>query len=317
MAASIIAIRAGLELANIILPEVFTLVRIFRHTDETGKEQTVVIAEECDAGDSGQAADDRRQIRRCRHPLSVDCRLTAVDWHRQRRHRELALAFQTEPLTRSDQHHQVRHLAGEFQRRFARLDVLLNNAGAFFSRRSLSVDGLEMTLALNHLAYFLLTHLLLDTLNATPAARIVNVASDAHRNAQFDFTDPQGRQNYRGWRAYSQSKLANLLFTYELARRLADTDTTANAMHPGFVATRFGHNNRGLVGLFVWLAQFTALSPEQGAETLIHLATSPDAARVTGMYFVKKQPVGSSTASYDTTAAQRLWQLSAELTGLA
>ena len=212
---------------------------------------------------------------------------------------------------------QVRQLAGEFQRRFARLDVLLNNAGAFFSRRSLSVDGLEMTLALNHLAYFLLTHLLLDTLNATPAARIVNVASDAHRNAQFDFTDPQGRQNYRGWRAYSQSKLANLLFTYELARRLADTDTSANAVHPGFVATRFGHNNRGLVGLFVWLAQFTALSPEQGAETLIHLATSPDAARVTGMYFVKKQPVGSSTASYDATAAQRLWQLSAELTGLA
>jgi retinol dehydrogenase-12 len=212
---------------------------------------------------------------------------------------------------------QVRQLAVEFQRRFARLDVLLNNAGAFFSRRSLSVDGLEMTLALNHLAYFLLTHLLLDTLNATPAARIVNVASDAHRNAQFDFTDPQGRQNYRGWRAYSQSKLANLLFTYELARRLATTDTTANAVHPGFVATRFGHNNRGLVGLFVWLAQFTALSPEQGAETLIHLATSPDAARVTGMYFVKKQPVGSSTASYDATAAQRLWQLSAELTGLA
>ena len=212
---------------------------------------------------------------------------------------------------------QVRQLAGEFQRRYARLDVLLNNAGAFFSMRSLSVDGIEMTLALNHLAYFLLTHLLLDTLKATPAARIVNVASDAHRNAQFDFADPQGGQNYRGWRAYSQSKLANLLFTYELARRLADTDTTANAVHPGFVATRFGHNNRGLVGLFVWLAQCTALSPEQGAETLIHLATSPDAARVTGVYFVKKQPVRSSAASYDATAAQRLWQLSAELTGLA
>jgi NAD(P)-dependent dehydrogenase (short-subunit alcohol dehydrogenase family) len=145
----------------------------------------------------------------------------------------------------------------------------------------------------------------------------VNVASDAHRNAQFDFADPQGAQRYRGWRAYSQSKLANLLFTYELARRLAHTDITANAVHPGFVATNFGHNNRGLVGLFVWLAQFTALSPEQGAETLIYLATSPDAARVTGMYFVKKQPVGSSPASYDAAAAQRLWQLSAELTGLS
>src|SRR5215468_4839682 len=118
---------------------------------------------------------------------------------------------------------QVRQLAGEFQRRFARLDVLLNNAGAFIARRSLSVDGIEMTLALNHLAYFFLTHLLLDTLKATPAARIVNVSSDAHRKARFDFTDPQGVHHYRGWRAYCQSKLANLLFTYELARRLAGT----------------------------------------------------------------------------------------------
>jgi len=212
---------------------------------------------------------------------------------------------------------QVRQLAGEFQCRFARLDVLLNNAGAFIARRSLSVDGIEMTLALNHLAYFLLTHLLLDTLKATSAARIVNVSSDAHRKAQFDFADPQGAHRYRGWRAYCQSKLANLLFTYELARRLAGTGVTANAVHPGFVATGFGHNNRGLVGLGVWLAQFTALSPEQGAETLIYLATSPEVAGVTGTYFVKKRPVESSIASYDQAAAQRLWQLSTELTGLS
>jgi NAD(P)-dependent dehydrogenase (short-subunit alcohol dehydrogenase family) len=212
---------------------------------------------------------------------------------------------------------QVRQLAGEFQRRFARLDVLLNNAGAFFARRQVSVDGIEMTLALNHLAYFLLTHLLLDTLKATPAARIVNVSSNAHSKARFDFADPQGAQRYRGWYAYGQSKLANLLFTYELARRLAGTGVTANAVHPGFVATRFGHNNRGLVALFVWLAQCRALSPEQGAETLIYLATSPEVAGVTGAYFVKKRSVESSAASYDQAAAQHLWQLSEELSGLA
>ena len=212
---------------------------------------------------------------------------------------------------------QVRQLAGEFQRRFTRLDVLLNNAGAFFSQRHVSVDGIEMTLALNHLAYFLLTHLLLDVLKATPAARIVNVSSDAHRKARFDFADPQGAHRYRGWPAYCQSKLANLLFTYELARRLASTGMTANAVHPGFVATGFGHNNRGLVALCIWLAQFTALSPEQGAATLIYLATSPEVAGVTGRYFVKKCSVESSTASYDRAAAQRLWQLSVELTGLS
>jgi NAD(P)-dependent dehydrogenase (short-subunit alcohol dehydrogenase family) len=212
---------------------------------------------------------------------------------------------------------QVHQLAEEFQRRFARLDVLLNNAGAFFAKRHVSVDGIEMTLALNHLAYFLLTHLLLDTLKATPAARIVNVSSDAHRKTQFDFADPQGAHRYRGWPAYCQSKLANLLFTYELARRLLDTGITANAVHPGFVATRFGHNNRGLVALCVWLAQFTALSPEQGAETLIYLATSPEVADVTGTYFVQKRAVESSRESYDQAAAQRLWQLSRELTGLS
>src|SRR4030095_3796534 len=201
--------------------------------------------------------------------------------------------------------------------RFSRRGVLLDNSGAFIAKRSLSVDGIEMTLALNHLAYFLLTHLLLDTLTATPPARIVNVSSDAHRKAQFEFADPQGVHCYRGWRAYCQSKLANLLFTYELARRLAGTGVTANAVHPGFVATGFCRNNRGLVCLGVWLAQFTALTPEQGAETLIYLATSPEVAGVTGTYFVNKRSVESSAASYDQAAAQRLWQLSVELTGLS
>lgn len=209
---------------------------------------------------------------------------------------------------------QVRHLADEVQRRVPRLDVLLNNAGAFFAKRQVSADGLEMTLALNHLAYFLLTALLLDHLKASPAGRIINVSSDAHRRTGMHFDDLQGTQRYGGWRAYCQSKLANVLFTYELSRRLGNTSLTANAVHPGFVATSFGHNNRGLIGWLVRLAQWKALSPEQGAETLIYLATAPEVAQVSGAYFVNKQAMTSSPPSYDTAAAQRLWDLSVTLT---
>jgi NAD(P)-dependent dehydrogenase (short-subunit alcohol dehydrogenase family) len=211
---------------------------------------------------------------------------------------------------------QVRQLAAEFQRRFTRLDVLVNNAGALFTKRLLSADGLEMTLALNHLGYFLLTHLLLDTLKASALARIVNVSSNAHMGGQIDFADLQGERRYGGWRAYCQSKLANLLFTAELARRLDGTGVTANAVHPGFVATGFGRNNRGLFARFIRLAQVAALSPEQGAATLIYLASSPEVAGVTGKYFVKKRQVKAAKAAYDHAAAQRLWQISEQLTGL-
>jgi NAD(P)-dependent dehydrogenase (short-subunit alcohol dehydrogenase family) len=211
---------------------------------------------------------------------------------------------------------QVRQLAAEVQQRFTRLDVLVNNAGALFMQRNQSLDGIEMTFALNHLGYFLLTSLLLDTLKASAPARVVNVSSNAHRSGAMDFADPQGQRRYSGWRAYCQSKLANLLFTYELARRLEGTGVTVNAVHPGFVATGFGRNNRGVFGLGIRIAQLTALSPQQGAETLIYLATSPEVEGVTGKYFVKQRPVASSRASYDQAAAQRLWQLSTELTGL-
>ena len=211
---------------------------------------------------------------------------------------------------------QVRQLAAAFQERFDRLDVLLNNAGALFTTRSLSADGLEMTLALNHLNYFLLTHLLLDTLKASAPARIINVASNAHHGGQINFADLQSERHYSGWRAYCQSKLANILFTYELTRRLAGTGVTANTVHPGFVATGFGRNNPGLFALCMRLAQLAALSPAQGAETLIYLASSPAVQGVTGEYFVKKRPVKSSKASYDQAAARRLWQLSEQLTGL-
>jgi NAD(P)-dependent dehydrogenase (short-subunit alcohol dehydrogenase family) len=210
---------------------------------------------------------------------------------------------------------QVHQLAEAVQRRFNRLDVLLNNAGALFTKRLVSADGLEMTLALNHLGYFLLTRLLLDTLKASAPARIINVASNAHHGARINFVDVQGEHHYGGWRAYCQSKLANILFTYELASRLEGTGITANAVHPGFVATGFGRNNRGLVALFMRLAQLTALSPERGAETLIYLAASPEVAGVTGKYFVNKRPVQSSPMSYHAATAQRLWQLSEQLVG--
>jgi retinol dehydrogenase 12 len=212
---------------------------------------------------------------------------------------------------------QVRQLASEVQRRFSRLDVLVNNAGALFARRQLSQDGMEMTFALNHLAYFLLTNLLLDHLKASPAARIVNVSSEAHRGARLDFGDLQGERNYRGYRAYARSKLANVLFTYELARRLEGTGIAANTLHPGFVATNFGRNNRSFTaGLFRILQLVAAISPEEGAQTIIYLASSPEVTGITGEYFVKQKAVRSSQVSYDRAAAERLWQVSAEITRL-
>ncbi|MEE8305477.1 MAG: SDR family oxidoreductase [Candidatus Tectomicrobia bacterium] len=211
---------------------------------------------------------------------------------------------------------QVRQLAEEVRRRFSRLDLLVNNAGAIFSPRHLSADGIEMTFALNHLGYFLLTHLLLDSLKASAPARIINVASNAHWRGRINFDDIQGEQRYGGWRAYCQSKLANIMFTYELARRLGDSGVTLNTLHPGFVATGFGLNNRGWFGAFMKVAQLAALTPAAGAATIIYLATSPEVEGISGKYFVKKRAVTSSKASYDQTSAQRLWQLSKTFTGL-
>jgi NAD(P)-dependent dehydrogenase (short-subunit alcohol dehydrogenase family) len=211
---------------------------------------------------------------------------------------------------------QVKQLASEVQRRFAQLDVLINNAGALFGQRQVSAEGIEMTFALNHLAYFLLTNLLLDRLKASASGRVVNVSSEAHRGARLDFTNLQGQHRYRGWRAYAQSKLANILFTYELARRLEGTGVATNALHPGFVATNFGRNNRTITAALWRVLQLAAMSPKQGAETIIYLASAPEVKDITGKYFVKKKAVRSSEASYDRAAAERLWQLSTDLTGL-
>ena len=213
---------------------------------------------------------------------------------------------------------QIVQLAQDFLTHFDRLDVLVNNAGAIFMTRQLSPDGIEMTFALNHLAYFQLTHLLLDTLKATPSARIVNIASAAHRRGHLNWDNLQGEKRYSGWGAYCQSKLANILFTYTLAARLDGTGVTANVLHPGFVATNFSKNNTGIAAGFIKAAmRVVALTPEQGAETMIHLASSPEVATITGQYFVKKHAVDSSKETYDAATATRLWHLSEQMLGIA
>lgn len=219
---------------------------------------------------------------------------------------------------------QVRRVATEFRQRYDRLDVLINNAGAFYMQREMSTDGHEMTWALNHLAYFLLTDLLLDMLKASAPARIINVASDAHRSGTINLIDPEGKEKYSGWRAYAQSKLANIMFTYELARRLAIDPmaggVTVNTLHPGFIASNFARNNttgwRRPFGLLLTaLQRLAARSPQEGAETIIYLASDPTVAAITGQYFVKQQIAKSTPASHDATVAGRLWTLSEQMVG--
>jgi NAD(P)-dependent dehydrogenase (short-subunit alcohol dehydrogenase family) len=210
---------------------------------------------------------------------------------------------------------QVSALAAQVQANYPRLDVLINNAGGIFNKRQLSPDGLEYTFALNHLSYFLLTTLLLERLKASAPARIVNVSSGAHTVGKLDFDDLQGAKRYSGFAAYGNSKLANILFTYELARRLAGSGVTANVLHPGGVATGFALNNSGGLRFLFKLLRPFLLSAAQGAETSIYLAASPAVAGVSGQYFEKKKAIKSSARSYDVAVAQRLWQVSEQLVG--
>jgi retinol dehydrogenase-12 len=207
----------------------------------------------------------------------------------------------------------VQEVAHAFKKRHTRLDVLLNNAGAMFMSRQVSSDGVEMTIALNHLNYFHLTILLLDVLKASGPARIVNVSSDAHRGGKIDFDDLQLKKGYIGFKAYSQSKLANVLFTYELARKLEGTKVTANALHPGFVDTGFAKNNGGLVKFAMGLLKPMQRKVDEGAQTSIFLASSPEVEGVSGKYFADLKSVASDPASYNTAAAEKLWQLSLEM----
>ena len=197
-----------------------------------------------------------------------------------------------------------------------RIDVLINNAGAVFATRQVTGDALEMTFATNHIAYFVVTQLLLERLKATPGARIVSTASNAHKRAKLDFNDLQSEKHFSGFGMYDRSKLMNILFTRELARRLEGTGVTANCLHPGFVATRFAEASGGLISAMIRGAKTFALTPEEGAKTIVYLATAPEVAKVSGKYFHLCKEVLPSEEAQKDADARRLWDISLQLSGL-
>ena len=207
---------------------------------------------------------------------------------------------------------EMKRIAAAVASKEPRIDVLINNAGAMFNTRQVTEDGLELTLATNHAAYFVLTLGLLKSLQK--GARIVSTASDAHRGAKLDFSDLQCEKGYSGFGAYRKSKLANILFTRELARRA--TGITANSLHPGFVSTRFGDESGGFLAMLFRVAKLGAITPEKGAETIVYLASSPDVASTTGQYFYKCKPSTPTKEAQDDAAAKRLWDETERLTGV-
>ena len=208
---------------------------------------------------------------------------------------------------------EVRDLAEQVISRYDRIDVLLNNAGGYFTKHKITSDGLEMTFALNHMSYFLLTNKLMELLKYSAPARIVNVSSDAHYGVDMDFENLNGEQEYKAWKAYQKSKLANVLFTYELLKKVPG-NITVNCLHPGFVATNFGHNNGGFFGPVLKIAQrISAIDPEEGAKTSIFLCSAPEVKGVSGKYFYKCQPKTSSRESRNMDTGKRLWQISSDI----
>jgi NAD(P)-dependent dehydrogenase (short-subunit alcohol dehydrogenase family) len=198
----------------------------------------------------------------------------------------------------------------------ARVDVLINNAGALFNSRQTTEDGLELTFATNHMSYFVMTHGLRDRLRAAAPSRVVNTSSDAHKRTRLDFNDLQSANRYRGFPVYGRSKLCNILYTSELARRLEGTGVTANCLHPGFVDTRFGDESGGLFAYLVKAAKLFAISPEKGAETIVYLASSKDVEQTTGKYFYKCREATPTKEARDQEAAKRLWMETARLAGI-
>lgn len=211
---------------------------------------------------------------------------------------------------------EMKRVAGEIAIAEPKIDVLMNNAGALFGSRVVTEDGLEATFALNHMSYFVVTHGLWERLVSTKGARIVNTASDAHEGAKLDFNDLQSAHGYRGFKVYSRSKLCNILFTRELARRLQGTAVTANSLHPGFVNTRFGDESGGMLSVGVRIAKNFAISVEKGAETMVHLASSNEVANVSGAYFYKCKAATPSKEAQDDQIAVRLWKESERIVGI-
>jgi NAD(P)-dependent dehydrogenase (short-subunit alcohol dehydrogenase family) len=211
---------------------------------------------------------------------------------------------------------EMKRVAAQIAEQESRIDVLINNAGALFATHQLTEDGLEYTFALNHMAYFVVTGGLRERLSASGPARIINTASAAHRGATLDFDDLQSAKRFGAIKAYGRSKLCNVLFTCELARRLRGTDVTANCLHPGFVATHFGDQSGSMMSRVIWLAKFFAISPARGAQTIVYLASSPDVAKTTGLYFYESAPVIPSPSAQDDRSALLLWQRSAALAGM-
>jgi len=212
---------------------------------------------------------------------------------------------------------EMKRVAVQIADQESRIDVLINNAGAIFATRQLTEDRLERTFALNHMAYFVVTAGLRERLLASGPARIINTASAAHLGANLDFDDLQSAKRYIAMKAYGRSKLCNILFTRELARRLRGSGVTTNCLHPGFVATRFGDQSGGLISRFVWLAKFFAMSPTKGARTIVYLASSPEVAEATGQYFYRCLSTTPSSLAQDDVAALELWHRSAALAGMS
>jgi NAD(P)-dependent dehydrogenase (short-subunit alcohol dehydrogenase family) len=282
--------------------------RIFMNTDMKGK---VVVITGATSGIGQVAAEEL---------AGMGARIVQVARDRERGEAALSRLKSRGPGISHSIHYadlsriaEMKRAAAEISQAEPRIDVLINNAGALFSSRRVTEDGLEQTFALNHISYFVMTEGLCSRLTASGPARIINTSSHAHKSGKVNFEDLQSAKSYRGFKVYGTSKLCNILFTRELARRLAGTGITANCLHPGFVATRFGDQSGGLLSAFIGFGKFFAISPQKGAQTIVYLASSPDVADVTGKYFYKCRQATPNKEAQDDAKSARLWEETAKL----